>query len=176
MSSRRWKSKRRFGCSRWIRRTRNRSRSFATENSTLRADGGMAAPLLKRDLDQLPTSASRDGRFIEFNEAHLQNRNDIHIVPLDGSAPYPFAATPADERDASFSPDGCFLAYFSDETGRPEVYVRPYPAKQIRWRFRRTADHDRRELVQRARPNRTGAIATIARPLTFTRSGLSWTR
>jgi len=39
----------------------------------------------------------------------------------------PWLATGADERDPAFSPDGRFLAYTSDETGRPEVYVRPFP-------------------------------------------------
>ena len=93
---------------------------------SLRADGGIADPLLEREHGQIPTSASRDGRLVAFNEEHPESRTDIHVLPLDGSAdPYPFAATPADERDASFSPDGRFLAYVSDETGRLEVYVRP---------------------------------------------------
>ena len=90
------------------------------------ADGGIPDPLLERQHDQLPTSASRDGLLVAFNERHPENRYDIHILSLDGSAdPYPFLATPADERDASFSPDGHFLAYVSNETGRDEVYVQP---------------------------------------------------
>ena len=79
---------------------------------SLRADGGIADPLLEREHGQIPTSASRDGRLVAFNEEHPESRTDIHVLPLDGSAdPYPFAATPADERDADFSPDGRFLAY-----------------------------------------------------------------
>ncbi len=70
-------------------------------------------------------SASNDGRLVVFNEDGPESL-DIHILPLDGSAPpYAFLATPANERDASFSPGGRFLAYVSDETGRDEIYVQP---------------------------------------------------
>ena len=41
--------------------------------------------------------------------------------------PRPFLATPSDEGGAVFSPNGRWIAYQSDETGRYEVYVRPYP-------------------------------------------------
>jgi serine/threonine-protein kinase len=47
-------------------------------------------------------------------------------MPLDGDRqPEPLVATDADERDARFSPDGQWLAYVSDETGRDEVFIRP---------------------------------------------------
>ena len=59
-----------------------------------------------------------------FQETHPQSREDIHILPLDGSTdPYPFLATSYNEQEAVFSPDGRFLAYASDETGRFEIYV-----------------------------------------------------
>jgi dipeptidyl aminopeptidase/acylaminoacyl peptidase len=55
-------------------------------------------------------------------------RGDIWILPLTGSrTPSPFAETEFDERDPMFSPDGRSLAYASDESGRSEVYVRPFP-------------------------------------------------
>ena len=93
---------------------------------SVRADGGIPDPLLEWADDQFPTSVTRDGRLVAFRAAHPDNRNDIHILPLDGSKdPYPFLTTPADEQEASFSPDGRFLAYVSDETRRYEVYVQP---------------------------------------------------
>jgi len=93
---------------------------------SLRADGGVSEPLLEREHGQSPTSVSPDGRLVAFREEHPDNRGDIYILPLDGSTdPYPFLATSADERSARFSPDGRFLAYVSDETGRREVYVQP---------------------------------------------------
>ncbi|HVO35720.1 MAG TPA: protein kinase [Gemmatimonadales bacterium] len=53
------------------------------------------------------------------------------LVLLSADAPYkatPLVATPFDEEAGTLSPDGRWLAYTSDETGRPEVYVRPFPS------------------------------------------------
>jgi hypothetical protein len=47
----------------------------------------------------------------------------------------PFLATPASESIARFSPDGRFLAYASDESGREEVYVQPFPATGAKWQI-----------------------------------------
>ena len=44
--------------------------------------------------------------------------------PLTGGEPEPFLSSPFDEKDAAFSPDGLWLAYISDESGRHEVYIR----------------------------------------------------
>ena len=54
---------------------------------------------------------------------------DLIILPLDGDVDTPevFLSTPFEERGVSFSPDGRWLAYVSDESGQSEVYVRPYP-------------------------------------------------
>jgi Tol biopolymer transport system component len=55
---------------------------------------------------------------------------DILVHPLDGSGPAqprPFLQTEANEGSARFSPDGKWVAYQSDESGRGEVYVLPYP-------------------------------------------------
>jgi hypothetical protein len=47
--------------------------------------------------------------------------------------PAPLVAGPADETTAQFSPDGKWLAYVSNESGRSEVYVQPFPATGSRW-------------------------------------------
>jgi len=57
--------------------------------------------------------------------AYLQG-GDIWMLPPDGE-PAPFFTSDASERWASFSPDGRWLAYTSDQAGRDDVYVRPYP-------------------------------------------------
>jgi serine/threonine-protein kinase len=44
-----------------------------------------------------------------------------------------FLATSANERSPSFSPDGRWIAYTSDESGRDEIYVRPYPGPGGKW-------------------------------------------
>ncbi len=55
------------------------------------------------------------------------NRHDIIVQPADGSAPWPYAATSADETGARISPDERWVAYTSDESGRSEVYLDAYP-------------------------------------------------
>ena len=58
---------------------------------------------------------------------------DIWVLPLEeGQEPRPVLVTPFDENSAVFSPDGHWLAYDSDESGRTEVYVRPYPGPGAR--------------------------------------------
>jgi hypothetical protein len=49
------------------------------------------------------------------------------VQPADGSPARPYAATSADETAARFSPDGRWVAYTSDESGRSEVYLDAYP-------------------------------------------------
>jgi hypothetical protein len=54
---------------------------------------------------------------------------DIWVLPLDGKQPpSAFVNSKFEERAAQFSPDGRWLAYCSDESGRSEVYLRPFPA------------------------------------------------
>ena len=58
-----------------------------------------------------------------------------HLDPAVAGArtPFAFQETAFDERDPMFSPDGRWLAYRSDESGRNEVYVRPFPKGEGRW-------------------------------------------
>lgn len=74
------------------------------------------------------TDISRDGRYLAYYELHPQTGRDIWILPLQGEKkPEPFLVTQASERSAVFSPDGNWIAYASDESGRDEVYVEQFP-------------------------------------------------
>ena len=94
------------------------------------ADGsGEPETLLDRDERQFPTSWVAHGNVMTL---YIDNAGttarDLSILPMDGDlTPEPFLATPFQERGVSFSPDGRWVAYVSDESGQDEVYVRPYP-------------------------------------------------
>ena len=64
---------------------------------------------------------------------------DVFILPRGGD-PFPFVSSPANENAAAFSLAGTWIAYVSDETGRAEIYVQPFPGRGRASRSRRTAE------------------------------------
>jgi eukaryotic-like serine/threonine-protein kinase len=79
-----------------------------------------------------PNDWSADGRFIIYDEQHPSRRGDLWVLPLDGDRkPIPFLTTPANESLAQFSPDGRWVLYSSDESGRTEVYVRDFAPERV---------------------------------------------
>ena len=71
---------------------------------------------------------SSDGRFLLFRSNDPQTGEDLWVLPVSGDKkPFPFLKTPFDERDSQFSPDGKWIAYQSNESGRFEIYVLPFP-------------------------------------------------
>jgi eukaryotic-like serine/threonine-protein kinase len=88
--------------------------------------------LYANDADEfgLPIDWSRDGKYLSM---HLSSKQGIYsnwALPLAGGAAFRPAATAglnASEYEGRFSPDGRWLTFFSYETGRPEVYVVPFP-------------------------------------------------
>ena len=93
------------------------------------ADGsGEPETLLDRDERQFPTSWVADGNVMTLHTQYPDTARDLYVLAMDGDlTPELFLATPFQERGASFSPDGQWIAYVSDESGQDEVYVRPYP-------------------------------------------------
>jgi serine/threonine-protein kinase len=69
---------------------------------------------------------SRDGQFLLSHTNDPKTRGDIWVQPLRGDSAA-LVATPANEYDPELSPNNRWLAYISDESGREEVYVRPFP-------------------------------------------------
>jgi serine/threonine protein kinase len=71
---------------------------------------------------------SRDGQYFLYQEQETTSKWDLWVLPLGGDRkPVPYLQTQFNEVGATFSPDGKWVAYTSDETGRNEVYVRPFP-------------------------------------------------
>ncbi len=79
---------------------------------------------------------SRDGRFIAFSVQAKDTKFDVWILPTFGDKkPYPFVKTSFAELWPEFSPDGRFLAYQSNESGRAEIYVQSFPGPGGKWQI-----------------------------------------
>jgi serine/threonine-protein kinase len=94
-----------------------------------RADGSAAAePLLPSPNRQLPTAIGPDGDTLFYSEYGTGAVNDdIRVMSLTDRRSKSVLASPFTETHAEPSPDGRLLAYESSESGRAEVYIRPYP-------------------------------------------------
>jgi serine/threonine protein kinase len=96
------------------------------QQSTTNPEG--AELLLATPQNKSPTDWSRDGRFILFRNVDPVTSHDLWALPLDGTkAPFPVVRTQFTESYGQFSPDGNWIAYQSDESGRVEIYVQPFP-------------------------------------------------
>jgi Tol biopolymer transport system component/predicted Ser/Thr protein kinase len=97
--------------------------------------GGAEERVLDTTHDAYPTDWSSDGRFLIYSGGRASaTRNDIWTLPLDGERkPRPLLQSPFNEAEGQLSPDGRVLAFSSDESGRPEVYVGRMPTLTERW-------------------------------------------
>ena len=98
---------------------------------------GQDEPLLADTNPRRPSQWSRDGRFVVYSQTDPKNKEDIWVLPMDGSAaerkPVLFLGTEFSELLGQISPDGHWMAYTSDKSGRNEVYVRPFPPGEGEW-------------------------------------------
>jgi len=101
-----------------------------------RADGtGDAERLTTSKNSQWPTSFHPNGRVLAFLEVPSGGPSDVMMLPIDGDekagwkpgAPTAFLKESFAESSAMFSPDGRWIAYISNEGGRNDIFVRPYP-------------------------------------------------
>ena len=152
---------------------------FRSENSPapglywIRSDGsGEAQRLTDGKLDEFPCSLSPDGKRLAFNGNANGGSQDIFTAPIEGDPdhmrlgkPELFLGTPFNEGYPAFSPDGRWLAYMSNESGIPEVYVRPFPGPGGKWQISKSGglwplwSRDGRELLFETLDGRVMAVS-----------------
>jgi serine/threonine-protein kinase len=98
------------------------------------SDGsGTADRLASSELQQAPGSWTPDGKTLVFMQGEPLGGYDIWTLSLEGDrGPRPLLRTAFNEHYADVSPDGRWLAYASNQSGRIEVYVQPYPGPGAR--------------------------------------------
>ena len=140
----------------------------------LTSGAGAEEPILKPDRPKIPTSWSIDGRFLVFGILDPKTKWDVWVLPMFGDRrPFPFAETEFDERTGEISPDGHWMAYASDESGNPEVYVRPFPSGPGKWQVSRDGGaephwrRDGKELFYLSGDKRLVAVEVKADPPAF---------
>jgi eukaryotic-like serine/threonine-protein kinase len=84
---------------------------------------------------QFPNSWSPDGQLLAFTDVSPTTGYDIWILSIKDRKAQPFLRTPFSESAPRFSPDGRWIAYVSDESGRLEIYVQPYPGPGGKWQI-----------------------------------------
>jgi DNA-binding winged helix-turn-helix (wHTH) protein/Tol biopolymer transport system component len=95
---------------------------------------GVATPLLRTGTLKILSDWSPDGSEIVYTQGDGETKLDLWSVSVDSGRAAPLLATPYNEMQARFSPDGRWLAYASDESGALEVYVASYPGLERRFR------------------------------------------
>lgn len=90
--------------------------------------GAEATLLLAREKNIIvPASFSPDGTLLAVTEIDNRTLGNLWVLSLHDSSRTVILNTPANERSPMFSPGGDWIAYASDESGRDEIYVRPWP-------------------------------------------------
>jgi eukaryotic-like serine/threonine-protein kinase len=100
-------------------------------NLYLKKSNGLESeqPLLRSDETKRPDDWSHDGKFIIYESRNPKTKLDLWLLPMSGPRdPISFLKTDFNEQQAQFSPDGKWIAYTSDISGKPEVYVQTFPS------------------------------------------------
>ncbi|MGC2421096.1 MAG: protein kinase [Candidatus Acidiferrales bacterium] len=101
---------------------------------------GTAEPILvSRDQSKVVDDVAPDGRYVIYDTAGGVNSTELWVLPLTGERkPFPFVQGSFGAREARFSPNGRYVAYASNETGRHEIYVQTFPEPLGKWQISTT--------------------------------------
>ena len=100
--------------------------------------GGQEELMVASKVPIRPSSWSRDGRYLLYTgPGDTKTGSNIWVLPLTGNReerqPSPWLKVPFRQSHPQFSPDGKWVAYVSDESGRDEVYIQPFPISGGKW-------------------------------------------
>ncbi|HEV2063116.1 MAG TPA: hypothetical protein VGS00_01035, partial [Thermoanaerobaculia bacterium] len=99
--------------------------------------------LLKNDEFKFACNWSRDGQYIAYSSAGKKTGWDTWALPTFGDRkPIPVITGSFNEFLPSFSPDGRFIAFVSNESGRPEIYVQTFPGRGGKWQVSTSGGSD----------------------------------
>jgi Tol biopolymer transport system component len=100
------------------------------------ASGGKEEVLVSSAPAKYGSDWSRDGRYVVYDAVDPKTKLDVWVVPMSGTrTPMPFLRTVFDEWQGNLSPDGRWMAYTSNESGRYEVYVQSFPDAGETWQI-----------------------------------------
>jgi eukaryotic-like serine/threonine-protein kinase len=102
------------------------------------ADGSAPERIVLEDKDirEFPDSFSPDGRYLVYDRKAMENETGFHLWVLPsfgGGKPFPIVQSAYEERYPVVSPDGKWMAYQSNESGRWEVYITAFPGGGAKW-------------------------------------------
>jgi eukaryotic-like serine/threonine-protein kinase len=135
---------------------------------------GSEEVLLENNVDKFPTSWSPDGKFILYVSSGPSRSNDLFVLPLTGDRkPFPFLQTQFSEPEGRISPDGRWVAYSSNESGRNEIYVASFPGPGGKWQISTAGGayprwrHDGSEIFYLAPDNKLTAASVNSKGASF---------
>jgi WD40-like Beta Propeller Repeat len=131
--------------------------------------GGLVERQLGTTDASFPTDWSPDGKLLMFHVPSPSTTYDVKTITPAGAKPTTFVQTAFADIDGRFSPDGRWVAYASDESGRMEVYVQPFAQAASKWQVSTSGGseprwrRDGRELFYLAPDGTLMAAAVTAR-------------
>ena len=99
--------------------------------------------LFHSDEPKSASSWTRDGKYVAYVSRNPKTLFDLWALPTSGEKkPIPIAVSPFNEQSPMFSPDGRYLAYVSNESGRDEIYVQTFPEAGGKWQVSNEGGND----------------------------------